>query len=158
MILGEATKKLKPNMEGNKMKTIFSSLVVFFVVLVVAQTASAIPISATSADYSALNVQPTSSQYTGSSWHTMFTSIRNFSVTNTVYDVNVEAVLVGVDDPLDLDAVMVTAVTKPNSLFVVDDFSSERDNVRVSEPSLVALIAIGLIGVGMGFVHRMKNH
>ena len=138
------------------MKTIFSSLVVFFVVLVVSQTASTTPISATSADYSALSAQPTSSQYTRSSWHSVLRSVRSFAENNHANDVDIEAVLVGDGDSLEFTPVTGTAVSKNDGLFLSDDFIFEKGDVKVSEPSLAALIALGLIVAG--FVHRRKNH
>lgn len=140
----------QPDMEGNEMKTLFSNIVVTLLLLLVAHTVSAIPISATEADYSALSTQPTSSQYAGSSLHSAFRSIRNFAERNVAVDVTNEAILVGAGDSLETVPIPVSV-----PVTTVHDFSSERDGVNVSEPSLVALIAIGLVAVG--FVHRRKN-
>lgn len=142
----------QPYMEGNEMKTLFSNIVVALLLLLVAHTVSAIPISATEADYSALSTQPTSSQYAGSSLHSAFRSIRNFAVRHAADDVtNVADDVIKVADDVTNEAILIGVGDSLETVPV----TSERDSVNVSEPSLVALIAIGLVAVG--FVHRRKN-
>lgn len=138
------------------MKTILYSLAVLLVMLVVNQAALAIPISATETDYSAFSTQPTSSQYAGSRWHSAFRSILSFAENKRANDVAIEAVLVGDGDSLEFTPVTVTAVSENDGLFLSDGFRFESGDVKVSEPSLAALIAMGLIVVG--FLHRRKNH
>lgn len=136
-------------MEGNEMKTIFSSLGVLLVMLVFAPTASAIP----TPDFSALNAQSTTNQHTGSRWHAISRSIRDFEQRK------IEASLIGVDDSLEFDPVTEITADNHNGSLVRerDGYRHGKDNnVDVAEPALVALIALGL--VGFGFVGRKRNH
>ncbi len=82
--------------------------------------------------------------------------MRDIVERNTVADVNDEASLTGVSDSLILDPIIVTTANNPDGFFVVDDYSYEEDRVAVPEPSLVALIALGLVGFGL--LRRKKNH
>ena len=130
------------------MKTIFSSIVVLLVMLMVTQTASAIPTLATTADFSALNTQLATSQYASSRWHAMFRSIRDLRERNIVDNAYIEMPLIGANGPTGLDTITVTTD-------VIDDLITERDRVDVPEPSLLALIALGLVGFGLaGFTGR----
>lgn len=140
------------------MKTILSRVTALLVMLVVNQTASAIPISASETSYSALSTLPISSQYVGLHLHSAFRLNRNHSWKNVADDVKDEAILIGVGDSLEFPPVpaTVTAVNRNNGMFEKDDLSSERGSVRVPEPSIVALMAIGLVGVWV--TRRKKNH
>ena len=141
------------------MKNIFSSVIVLLVMLVVTQTASAIPTLATTADFSILNAQLTTSQNASSRWHAMFRSIRDLRERNTVNDVDIEMPLIGVNDSLGLDTITVTPANNVTGLFVTNDSITEIGRVDVPEPSLLALIALGLVGFGLaGFTGRKKNH
>ena len=141
------------------MKTIFSSVIVLLVMLVVSQTASAIPTLTTTTDSSVLNAQLTTSQNASSRWHAMFRSIRDLRERNTVNDVNIEMSLIGVNDSLGLDTITVTTANNLTGLFVINDSITEIGRVDVPEPSLLALIALGLVGFGLaGFTGRKKNH
>ena len=132
------------------MKTIYSSLIALLVMLVVSQTASAIPTLATEADFSLLNTPSITNEYTGSRWHATFKSIRDFIERKTAGDVIIEAPLMSVDDSLRFDPIPFD----PIPMITVGD--DEEDSVGVPEPALVALIALGLVGIG--FVRRKKNH
>lgn len=146
-------------MEGNEMKTIFSSVIVLLVMLVVSQTASAIPTLTTTTDSNVLNAQLTTSQSASSRWHAMFRSIRDLRERNTVNDVDIEMPLIGVNDSLGLDTITVTPANNVTGLFVTNDSITEIGRVDVPEPSLLALIALGLVGFGLaGFTGRKKNH
>lgn len=141
------------------MKTIFSSVIVLLVMLVVSQTASAIPTLTTTTDSNVLNAQLTTSQSASSRWHAMFRSIRDLRERNTVNDVDIEMPLIGVNDSLGLDTITVTPANNVTGLFVTNDSITEIGRVDVPEPSLLALIALGLVGFGLaGFTGRKKNH
>ena len=138
------------------MKTIFSSIVVLLVMLMFTQTASAIPTLATTADFSALNTQLTTSQYASSRWHAMFRSIRDLRERNIVDEVDIEMPLIGANDSLGFDTIRMTTASNDNGFFAIDDLIiTEKDRVNVPEPSLLALIALGLVGFGLaGFTGR----
>ncbi len=149
------------------MKTIFPSIIVLLVMLVVTQTASAIPTLATTADFSALNKQLTTSQNASSRWHAMFRSIRNsmfrsildLRERNIVDEVDIEMSLIGANDSLGFDTIRVTTASIDNGFIAIDGLITEKDRVNVPEPSLLALIALGLVGFGLaGFTGRKKNH
>ena len=141
------------------MKTIFSSVIALLVMLVITQTASAIPTLTTTADFSVLNAQLTTSQNASSRWHAMFRSIRDLRERNLVDNVDIEMSLIGVNDSLGLDTITVTTVNNVTGLFVINDSITEIGRVDVPEPSLLALIALGLVGFGLaGFAGKKENH
>lgn len=146
------------------MKTMFPSIIVLLVMLVVTQTALAIPTLATTADFSALNAQLTTSQDASSRWHAMFRSIRDsmfrsildLRERNIVDEVDIEMSLIGANDSLGFDTIRMTTASNDNGFFAIDDLIiTEKDRVNVPEPSLLALIALGLVGFGLaGFTGR----
>lgn len=149
------------------MKTIYSSVAVLLATLVVAQTASAIPTLTTEADFSVLNTPSVTNEYTGPRWyateytgprwhatdyagsrlHATFRSIRDFAEKYIAGNVKNETALMGIDSSF---------ATNHDDFFAKDDSSYKKDKVDVPEPSLVALIAIGLVGFGL--FSRKKNY
>lgn len=147
------------------MKNMFSSIVVLLAMLVVSQTASAIPSLATEADFSVLNTPSVTNEYTGSRWHaTEYTGSRWHATFRSIRDVVekynagnaiIDTPLRRVDHSLDIDTITVTTATNHDDFYAIDDSRFEKDRVDVPEPSLVALIALGL--VGFGFFSKKKN-
>ena len=138
------------------MKNIFSSIVVLLAMLVVSQTASAIPTLTTEAEFSVLNTPSVTNEYTGSRWHAIFRSIRDIVEEYNAGNAIIDTPLMGVDHSLDIDTITVTTATNHDDFFAIDDSSYEKDRVDVPEPSLVALIALGLVGFGL--FSKKKNH
>lgn len=132
------------------MKNIFSSVAVLLAMLVVSQTASAIPTLTTEADSSVLNTPSVTNEYTGSRWHATFRSIRDFVEKYNAGKAIIDTPLRGVDHSLDIDTITVTTAPKHDDFSAIDD-----PRVDVPEPSLVALIALGLVGFGL--FSRKKN-
>jgi len=137
------------------MKLTYSSLVILLVILAFSQTASAIPTLTTENNPGVLNMLSTTDQYTGSRrWHSVSRSIRDFGKRITVNEMNFEAPFIGTGDLSGLDPVIVITPYNHSRFYEIDDFSSKKDRVDVPEPSIVVLIAFGLIG----FAWRKKNN